>query len=306
MKWRKAGHIFVPSGDLWWAKAYATLPTAEVIDGQYIRVYFASLDRNNFGSIGFVDLDVNDPNRILNLVTEPILTVGELGAFDDSGVNPSSIVTVLGQKRLYFIGWQRAERVPYMLFSGLAVKNEGGLEQAFSRYSHVPVLDRTSQEPFSRSAPFVLYEEDIYKAWYWSCTHWSVTDGIVRYNNIIKYVQSDDGLHWPSEGIVCLSPGGDDYSVGRPWVLKDGATYKMWYSIRSRSQPYRIGYAESSDGIHWNRKDDEVGITTSDTGWDSEMICYPCVIDVPGRRYMFYNGNRHGASGFGYAVLEQD
>lgn len=306
MKWRKGGRIFAPSGELWWARAYATLPTAEVIDDQYIRVYFASVDRNNFGSIGYVDLDIDNPNTILDSVLEPILTVGELGAFDDSGANPSSIVTVRGQKRLYYIGWQRAERVPYMLFSGLAIRNEGDSARSFSRYSRVPVLERTSQEPFSRSAPFVLHEDNLNKAWYWSCTHWTMTEGIVHYNNVIKYVESADGLNWPAEGRICLMPTGDDYSVGRPWVLKDGATYKMWYSIRSRSRPYRIGYAESSDGIHWNRKDDEVGITSSETGWDSEMICYPCVIDVPGRRYMFYNGNGHGASGFGYAVLEQD
>ena len=65
-----------------------------------------------------------------------------------------------------------------------------------------------------------------------------------------------------------------------------------------------IGYAESDDGLHWVRKDAEVGTGKSDTGWDSEMICYPCVVDVKGRRYMFYNGNRHGSTGFGYAVLE--
>ena len=41
-------------------------------------------------------------------------------------------------------------------------------------------------------------------------------------------------------------------------------------------------------------------------GWDSKMICYAAVIDVKGQRLMFYNGNRHGESGFGVAVLEQD
>jgi hypothetical protein len=36
------------------------------------------------------------------------------------------------------------------------------------------------------------------------------------------------------------------------------------------------------------------------------MICYGAVVDLIGRRLMFYNGNRHGESGFGCAVLEQD
>jgi hypothetical protein len=36
------------------------------------------------------------------------------------------------------------------------------------------------------------------------------------------------------------------------------------------------------------------------------MICYAAVIDVNGQRLMFHNGNRHGATGFGVAVLELD
>ena len=78
----------------------------------------------------------------------------------------------------------------------------------------------------------------------------------------------------------------------------------MWYSIRSTHEPYKIGYAESIDGLNWTRKDHLVGIHRSDTGWDSEMICYPCVIPFKGKYYMFYNGNRHGSTGFGYAIWE--
>jgi hypothetical protein len=78
----------------------------------------------------------------------------------------------------------------------------------------------------------------------------------------------------------------------------------MWYSVRSFTNLYAIGYAESPDGIVWTRKDDTVGITRSENGWDSEMICYPVVVNISGEHYMFYNGNRHGATGFGIAVLE--
>jgi hypothetical protein len=77
----------------------------------------------------------------------------------------------------------------------------------------------------------------------------------------------------------------------------------MWYSYRGES--YRIGYAESHDGIQWTRRDEEAGIEVSDGGWDSEMICYPCVFDHEGQRYMLYNGNGYGKTGIGLAVLEQ-
>ena len=67
---------------------------------------------------------------------------------------------------------------------------------------------------------------------------------------------------------------------------------------------YRIGYATSQNGDDWTRRDDEVGIDVSAEGWDSDMICYPCVIDHRGTRFMLYNGNAYGATGFGLAVAE--
>ena len=304
MKWKKMGLVYAPRGDSWWAKSYAFLPTAEVIDDQVIRVYCASLDENRYGRIGYVDLSADNPQHILYETREPLLDIGELGMFDDAGVNASCVVNVAGKKYLYYIGWQRCEKVPFMLFTGLAISKDNG--KTFERYSRVPVLDRTPTEPFSRSAPFVLVEDNVFKVWYWSCEYWSNENGWVHYNNVIRYAESSDGIHWNSTGHICITPNGpEDYSVGRPWVVKDSEIYKMWYSIRSRAQiSYRIGYAESSDGVHWVRKDDKVGIQPSQSGWDSQMICYPCVVDVRGKRYMFYNGNRHGSTGFGYAVLE--
>ena len=85
----------------------------------------------------------------------------------------------------------------------------------------------------------------------------------------------------------------------------------MWYSYRAiedyrtnTANSYRIGYAESNDGISWVRKDDEVGIDISESGWDSEMIEYPMVFNYRGEKYMFYNGNGFGKNGFGYAIYE--
>lgn len=309
MKWKKSGLIYSPDGSLWWAKSYAILPTAELIDNNRVRVYFSSLDENLFGRVGYAELDINNPQKILFLTKEPVLEIGELGTFDDSGVNPSGIINFDNKKYLYYIGWQRTVRVPYMLFSGLAISEDNG--KSFKKISRTPVLDRTDKEPFSRSTPYVMRENNIFKMWYWSCLKWSVDDNIkdnsspVHYNNVIRYAESNDGISWtPADEISVNLASEDEYSLGRPCVLNDGGTYKMWYSIRSKSKPYAIGYAESNDGIRWTRKDEEAGIQKSGAGWDSEMICYPFVIDVNGKRIMFYNGNRHGKTGFGCAIME--
>jgi len=62
----------------------------------------------------------------------------------------------------------------------------------------------------------------------------------------------------------------------------------MWHSHRGAS--YRAGLAISDDGLHWKRMDGHVGIDVSETGWDSEMLCYPHVLDAGEYFYMFYNG----------------
>ncbi len=303
MKWQKKGLIYAPGGDLWWAKKYAMLPTVDVLSEEVIRIYFASLDDNLYGRIGYVDLDAENPTRILDESPEPILELGELGTFDDSGVNPSCVLNIDGKKFLYYIGWQRCERVPYMLFAGLAVSDDGG--KSFTKHSRVPILDRTPDEPFLRSATTIIQENGLFKTWYVSGFDWIEVNSVKYPTYVIKYAASENGIDWQSCNDTCIDFKDDDeFGFGRPWVIKDKGKYLMWYSIRSKTRPYCIGYAESENGIEWIRKDAEVGIYSSPGGWDSEMICYPCVVDVKGKRYMFYNGNRHGSTGFGCAVLE--
>jgi hypothetical protein len=103
----------------------------------------------------------------------------------------------------------------------------------------------------------------------------------------------------------------EEGALGRPCVLQDiRGLYTMWYSYRGetgfrtdRRQSYRIGYAESKDGLAWTRMDELAGIGLSDTGWDSDMVAYPYVTTIStGRAQLFYNGNGFGRSGFGYAV----
>ena len=55
--------------------------------------------------------------------------------------------------------------------------------------------------------------------------------------------------------------------------------------------------------MNWQRNDSEIGIAKSNSGFDSEMICYAAPIEVNGKVLMFYNGNDFGLAGFAYAEL---
>jgi hypothetical protein len=78
----------------------------------------------------------------------------------------------------------------------------------------------------------------------------------------------------------------------------------MWYSVRG--ERYRIGFAQSMDGINWSRMDDVGGLQPAGDEWESGMVEYPWVFDDSGRRFMLYNGNDYGRSGIGLAVWDED
>jgi predicted GH43/DUF377 family glycosyl hydrolase len=304
MKWRKGGLIYVPDGSRWWARSGAQLPTATLVSPEVLRVYYVSKDSDGFGRIGSVDLDARDPRKILEVHPEPVLDLGELGAFDDSGVCPSTVVEVNGKRYLYYQGFQRSQRVPYLTFTGLAISEAGS--DHFQKISRVPITDRTDEEPFIRSTCSILRNGDLWKMWYVSTVKWTRDENGLHYICVIRYATSADGISWKTHPQICLEPDlGDEYAVGRPSVIYEDSLYKMWYSIRSFRQFYTIGYAESADGIRWQRNDAAAGIAKSADGWDSEMICYPFIVDTNNERLMFYNGNGRGVTGFGYAILDR-
>jgi hypothetical protein len=140
--------------------------------------------------------------------------------------------------------------------------------------------------------------------WYVSGSRWITTEAGPRHYYHIRYAESADGLEWQRAGTVCIDyrPGSDEYAFGRPFVLKQHGGFEMWYSVRG--DRYVIGYAESADGLRWQRHDDTGGLLPSEHGWDSEMVEYPCVIEHEGARYMLYNGNGYGETGVGLAVWE--
>ena len=278
---------------------HAANPVAEHLDGNVFRVYFSCRDAQQRSHITCADIELQPPFRVVGIAEEPLLAPGEVGTFDDSGVSLSCIKQINGKKYLYYLGWNLGVTVPWRNSIGLAIYDPA--TSTFQRFSQAPLLDRHDVDPFSISYPFVLEDEGVFRMWYGSNLRWGREQKDMAH--LIKYAESDDALHWRRNGIIALQFKNDgEYAMSRPCVIKEDGVYKMWYSYRGYS--YRIGYAESTDGIEWVRKDEEVGIDVSESGWDSEMVEYPFVFDHDGKRFMLYNGNEYGRTGIGLAVLD--
>jgi predicted GH43/DUF377 family glycosyl hydrolase len=303
MKWLKKGLIFEPKGQFDWLITHAMLPTADRIGEDLYRIYFSGRDKLNRSRIGFLEVDMNEPWRILQITEKPVLGLGALGCFDDNGVSPTWIVGHDEKKYMYYMGWNKGSTVRASEISGLAISEDGG--ETFNRFSRAPILHRSDREPYAiLVASCVLLEGGIWRMWYDSAEEWLNKD-LPRYN--IKYAESSDGVNWNRKGDVCIDfyyPG--ETRISRACVLKENGMYEMWYCYAIGSGGYRIGFAISEDGIHWQRKDEAAGIDVSESGWDSEMICYPFVFTHKGQKYLLYCGNGYGKTGFGYAILEQE
>jgi predicted GH43/DUF377 family glycosyl hydrolase len=305
MKWRKLGNIFSAHelpGNL---MTHASVPIAEVLDLNLIRIYFSSRDAKQRSHVLFIDIDIRNPQKILNYSKTPVLSPGDIGCFDDCGTMGSCILQKGKNKYLYYIGWNLCTTVPFRNSIGLAVWDNTKFKRCFQG----PILDRTKDEPHFVASNHVLFDDSKFKMWYLSCLKWELSENHLIHNYHIKYSESDDGITWKRNNVVALDFKDEyEYAISVPRVINDNGVYKMWFSSRARKNisTYRIGYAESSDGINFSRKDDEVGIDVSHSGWDSEMVCYPFVFDINGSRYMLYNGNRFGKTGFGLAELEKD
>lgn len=302
MTWRKLGNIFNPK-EQDWISSHAQVPTV-LVQENHIRVYFAARDDDGKSYPTFIDVDKEDPTQVVYQHKKAILTRGKPGTFDDDGVMPGYVLAKENKIFMYYSGWNAKVSTPYHNSTGLAVSTDG---IHFERVFEGPVMDRTPTEPYLAVTPSVLFEDTIWKVWYISGIRWDLVDGKYEPVYVIKYATSVDGIHWDRPPEICITQAHEQEAFSHPTVIKDGGLYHMWYCFRDSCDyrggkgSYRIGYATSSNGIKWDRKDQLAAIDVSQSGWDSEMICYPYVIQIGTERYMFYNGNGFGQTGIGVA-----
>jgi hypothetical protein len=298
----RRGRIASGPGDVRWAESHAALPVAVAAPDGRLRVFFSARDRQQCSRIGCVPVDPEDWT-VGPVSPEPTLDIGPLGAFDDHGVTSSWVVIHEGRWYHYYTGWTTGGTVPFHFFVGLAVAARG--DDPPSRVSPAPILGRDGVDPFLTASPCVLVEDGLWRMWYVSGLRWERASGGPRHYYHIRYAESDDGVEWRRDGRVCIDfAGPHEYAIARPCVVRTPSGYRMWYC--SRGESYRLGYAESPDGLIWTRRDSEAGLQPSEVGWDSEMIAYPYVFTVGSRCFMLYNGNGYGRTGFGFAEWTDD
>lgn len=306
MKWEKKGKIFdAETLGLDWFCKNAMVPLPYLKNENCLRIFATLCDAQNVGRIGYVDVEPDNPSNILDYSREPLIDIGDDGHFDDNGVVTASLFEEGESLYLFYSGYQLCVKQPYMIFAGLAVSHDKG--DTFEKITtDVPLLERVEGEISVRSVPYVIKVDGKYRMWYTAdaVPAWIKAEKKLLPCYNVKYIESESLLKWNGGGHQVLAFQNDDehgIACSRVWI-EDGC-YKMLYSIRTLSKKYRLGYAESKDGIVFTRMDETLGIDVSQEGFDSQMLCFGSRIVYKEKVYLFYSGNGYGKGGIGYAQL---
>lgn len=131
--------------------------------------------------------------------------------------------------------------------------------------------------------PVVIKDGAEFKMWY---------SGLGLDNEArIGYATSPDGVTWTKYAgnpVLDLGPSSswDESWVRVNAVMKQGGTYRMWYTSGGK-----VGYALSPDGIAWTKYGGNPVLTAGPGGsWDQSYIVHICVMFEAGTYKMWYTG----------------
>lgn len=287
--WNKVGLIYDQP---------AQLPTVEQIGEDKLRIYH-SQRANGQSHIHYIDVDQH-----FKVVNEGhLLAPGSRGLFDDCGVMPSSIIKHAGRTFMFYTGWSAPNgQVPYGHAIGILEKRDG----EWKRSLQGPIVSRCSWCPYLANSAYVIYDQLLeheqtncshgYRMYFCRGQGWN--DDFPTYSIGMAVAENIMGP-WRWVGSVA---GNMHSASSRPCLALVGKEKHLYFSQKEKETTYKI-HCYVRQKSSWDVYEDI--IEKSESGWDSEMVCYPYIYHWRGETYMFYNGNGYGETGIGLAIWNE-
>lgn len=316
MKWEKLGKIFDPTEHKLANNcvAFAQSPQVLILD-DCVRIYFSTRERDENGKfishVAYVEMD-RGLSEVRKVSDHEVISMGALGCYDEHGIFPFHVFKNEGKIFGFISGWSRRTSVDVETSIGLAMSEDNGL--TFQRVGDGPILSSTLNEPFLVGDPFVLKINETFHMWYIYGIRWVHN----KKNNVkervykIGHASSFDAVNWKKTDKQLIEDKlNSDECMALPTVLFHKNVFHMVFCYRQaigfrngKKESYKLGYAISTNGIDWERNDNQLGLEPTDKSWDSDMMCYPHIFHLDDEIYLMYNGNEFGKHGFGLAKLE--
>ena len=142
----------------------------------------------------YLDLDrTNLDWKILRVAEQPVLSLGDVGEFDEFGTYPVSVIRDGAEVRAYYGGWTRCESVPFNVAIGVATSSDGG--KTFAKLGNGPIFSYSPDEPYVVSGPKIRRFNDAWYLWYIAGRKWKWPAG-GRTGIQVRMAISLDGIQW--------------------------------------------------------------------------------------------------------------
>ena len=163
---------------------------------------------------------------------------------------------------MYYLGWTLGKTVPWYNSIGVAELSQVGM-LLLSYSTHQSILGPSQTISYLILTLLKSMERISY-----IMARIELGGFYIRQDHVLKIGTTEDGLSITRRTkLQLLQIKENTHSQGLTSFVIHG-TWSMYYSYRG--EMYRIGYAESEDGLEWNRMDEHAGISPSESGWDSE------------------------------------
>ena len=97
MRWTKKGVIFTAANQYEWMAHHACVPVADKVDERTLRIYFGPRDRQGRTRTTFIEVDLDNPARVLRVHDRPVLDLQPRRFFQQA-----MLITLLNPKAIVF------------------------------------------------------------------------------------------------------------------------------------------------------------------------------------------------------------
>ena len=200
---------------------------------------------------------------------------GSGAGWDGLGVGLPMVISDAGTYRM----WYQGSALTFYGYGSTLGYAESADGLAWEKYGGNPVLEPGETGEWDnayRGQVALLKDGDLYKMWY--------SGGGFSGPWHTGYATSSDGLEWSvyagNPVLQAGAPGSwDEQECDASTVLKDGATYKMWYfGCDEGYTVWSIGYATSPDGVNWTKHPANPVLEGTAGQWDESGPVWPRVM----------------------------
>lgn len=296
-----------------------------IIEGDTLFLFYVGDDANGQRKIRLATAPVDQPETFTYRGT--VLENGPAGSFDHAWTVMPQVVRLHSGRYFMVYSGNCGHGQGLSQFPGLGVAWSDDLYH-WEKYQKNPVIPPAT-EPTGETLVGIagggllteLLEDgtELLHLYYTGCL--TLGDNVfLDQQKALFHATSTDGIHWNRHGRVRMRTTALDYeniaSAGGPVLRDSDGLYRIWNSsIGTRWGVYSITYAESEDGIHWNRgvrygeslamgpeSRDVDELFFRENRWQDQSVSYPGIIRLGNQLRMYYCGNEYGVGGIGTAV----